>query len=134
MICTQRAFSISGLRALLRGLEIRLIDLLGDLFRREVHDDDAVGRSGLPVIIVEVEVDVLGVFLRVAHFSAAARGREVQEKRVLRRLTVAQTGVDGVDFVIGVIVVAILRSCTHSVSRPLITEFAVGSDKTVRSP
>ncbi len=110
MICTQRAFSISGLRALLRGLEIRLIDLLGDLFRCEVHDDDAVGRSGLPVVVIEIEVDALGVFLRVAHFSAAARGREVQEKRVLRRPTVVQTGVDGVDFVIGVIVVAILHA------------------------
>ena len=76
---TQRAFSISGLRALLRGLEIRLIDLLGDLFRCEVHDDDAVGRSGLPVVVIEIEVDALGVFLRVAHFSTAARGREVQE-------------------------------------------------------
>ena len=107
---TQRAFSISGLRALLRGLEICLIDLLGDLFRCEVNDDNAVGRSGLPVVVIEIEVDALGVFLRVAHFSTAARGREVQEKRVLRRLTVVQTGVDGVDFVIGVIVVAILHA------------------------
>lgn len=109
-IRTQRAFLIGRMRSLLRGLEVRLVDLLGDFFRREVHDDDAVGRSGLPVIIVEVEVDVLGVFLRVAHFPTAARGREVQEKRVLGRLTVVQTGADGVDFVVSVIVIAVLHA------------------------
>ena len=100
---------IGRMRSLLRGLEVRLVDLLGDFFRREVHDDDAVGRSGLPVIIVEVEVDVLGVFLRVAHFPTAARGREVQEEGVICCAAVVEAGVDGDDLVINVVVVAILH-------------------------
>ena len=101
---------IGRMRSLLRGLEVRLVDLLGDFFRREVHDDDAVGRSGLPVIIVEVEVDVLGVFLRVAHFPTAARGREVQEEGVICCAAVVEAGVDGGDLVINVVVVAILHA------------------------
>lgn len=100
---------IGRMRSLLRGLEVRLVDLLGDFFRREVHDDDAVGRSGLPVIIVEVEVDVLGVLLRVAHFPTAARGREVQEEGVICCAAVVEAGVDGGDLVINVVVVAILH-------------------------
>ena len=107
---SQRLLCFCYAPACSRSLKIRSVDLLGDLLRTEIDDDNAVGFPGLPFIGVEIEIDVLGIFLRVPHRAAAARGGEVQEKGVIRRPAAVEAGADGGDLVADVIVVAILHA------------------------
>ena len=60
---SQRLLCFCYASARSRSLKIRSVDLLGDLLRTEIDDDNAVGFPGLPFIGVEIKIDVLGVFL-----------------------------------------------------------------------
>ena len=50
-----KAFVFCYAPARSRSLKIRSVDLLGDLLRTEIDDDDAVGFPGLPFIGVEID-------------------------------------------------------------------------------